>query len=461
MTKEPSKRAQIVMDRVRQQTAGSFDAYFAARMTDPEFAAAYLDEAAMIRAPKNIVQAADEPSVEDDTIDEETKQEFIKDLSRVLNRYAERHYYDENHWFWDEGLGVFKKAKEYWDKEILEALKNSRETDDLIERAMEAGVADEEILEAAWDYAAYDSNSSELRVEFGSEKSGDEERYVIEIVEEGRRYFDDYNEGFVPRLLASLTEADWQIVSDHINGGSITIREGTEPLANRAELSFETGNEIYFGLSNDRRNNSLRDFRARLEAIVEEAEDQLADSIEQTDERGPATDNIIYRPKHPQFVGYYLADLPPSALADEGEEVGHCVGDPRQGYIAQVYKGRVKILSLRKESGASLLTFEVRMRDDKPDSVAQIKGKGNRVPGFADAKQSQFVRAKEVAVCVEILQHLGIDPEDVNDMKPGLRALQRQEQPPAITSAVEVHCGFCRRPTQAGLLELLARRLQT
>lgn len=139
-----------------------------------------------------------------------------------------------------------------------------------------------------------------------------------------------------------------------------------------------------------------------------------------TEQRPPEEDNRIME----LADGFYVADLSPQELPLEGKKMGICVGQPSYGYGRAVMEGGTKILSLRRPSGKPLLTFEVEMDGDIFIDVVQIKGKGNRLPGWDRGGTGRGqVKEHEVRLATEVVKRLGIDPEDVEDLQPGYQAV--------------------------------------
>jgi hypothetical protein len=131
--------------------------------------------------------------------------------------------------------------------------------------------------------------------------------------------------------------------------------------------------------------------------------------------------------------GFYVADLPAEALPMEGRKQGICVGRRDMGYIGRVQREEIKILSLRTAGGKPKFTIEVELDEDgEPIGVEQIKGKANRLPGFAAGAYGELTKPQEVEMLGKFVEeHLGIDPEDVADLRPGWKALQawKESQP--------------------------------
>lgn len=114
---------------------------------------------------------------------------------------------------------------------------------------------------------------------------------------------------------------------------------------------------------------------------------------------------------------WFLVRLRPSDLYLEGVRMRHCVGDKGMGYIERVKDGDIEIWSLRMGSPTGRPRFTVEASPDADDVVIeQIKGKGNRLPGFARANDSELKFPDEVVLWVWILDKLGIDSSSAADM---------------------------------------------
>lgn len=148
---------------------------------------------------------------------------------------------------------------------------------------------------------------------------------------------------------------------------------------------------------------------------------------------GPEHDNIVYR--FPD--GFYVAELRANQLPAEGRRQGMCVGRADMGYIQNVIEGSTAIYSLRSPSGKPKLTFEVDL--DLPVSIDQVKGKGNRLPGFAYDDHETLRRPDEVRKAVEFINHylwfkhaaedyslpgkLSLMADEVDDLKPAMEVI--------------------------------------
>jgi hypothetical protein len=140
--------------------------------------------------------------------------------------------------------------------------------------------------------------------------------------------------------------------------------------------------------------------------------------------------------------GHYVVALKPSQLAAEGRALGICVGRTDMGYKRRLQNGSISLYSIRTEAGKSKFCIEVGTGQDVyatpftvgPLKVVQVKGKGNRIPGFTLEKPETLSKPDEVRLVTEFLvEGLGLAPENIKatrDLKPGILALQANNVDP-------------------------------
>lgn len=130
-----------------------------------------------------------------------------------------------------------------------------------------------------------------------------------------------------------------------------------------------------------------------------------------------------------------LIKLEPKDLPREGTSMRHCVGSKGMKYLQAVQNGEIEIWSLRSKDNKPRFTLEVdesfyranRLAglghsSDGPDefrarAIKQVKGKANRLPGYADAYgRSKVVRfPEEVPFWAWIFDQLEVNAADVED----------------------------------------------
>ena len=138
------------------------------------------------------------------------------------------------------------------------------------------------------------------------------------------------------------------------------------------------------------------------------------------------------------------------AMALESMDMGHCVGDANMGYMDGVRDGEIKILSLRRPGSKPLFTMEAELRRDAPlgkmaaqgmiKTFDQIKGKGNRKPGFdrgldrniyqSKAEAEPAIKAFKRDEVQKVIEFLDEKPNhwdgrflDIADLQPALFAI--------------------------------------
>ena len=100
----------------------------------------------------------------------------------------------------------------------------------------------------------------------------------------------------------------------------------------------------------------------------------------------------------------------------EGRLLSHCVGRKDMGYLEKLKNGDVELLSIRDPEGNPLFTVE-----KEGDSVLQVKGSKNRLPGFGHGA-SKITKPKEVEIVATWLKTKNINPNSVRDLQAGLKS---------------------------------------
>ena len=163
----------------------------------------------------------------------------------------------------------------------------------------------------------------------------------------------------------------------------------------------------------------------RLNYMQQALDEAIAEGLDKKPKfTGRGDDNVIF--EFPD--GSYVADLRADQLRREGALQGICVGNESFSYTRDVKAGKTKIFSLRRASGKPLLTMEYNTRSG---TIEQVKGKGNRLPGFGGRDTSTVDRPGEVEQVVEfVTEHLHLNPEGIKDLAPGYRAISRAQDVP-------------------------------
>jgi hypothetical protein len=352
--------------------------------------------------------------------------DMVRRVVDAIDSWYSSKYVTDTGLFRDEAKRYIGDSMDRLGPIILENFKENEKTSGLYETAKSAGMSDDNLLEMIHDRSSLMNNVRQY--------SYNVILYIHESEEQELDFRDIF--GWRDEVIRRITADDCrEITRKNSSGVKVLYRD-----VGRIDVVYDRTLRIGYGLS-------PYGLERLTDQINDAIDEQIEGLVEQSDARGPATDDVVYRVKHPMFAGFYLADLPAGALKDEGEQQRICVGDPQQGYIGMVYRKTTKILSLRSPTGKTVLTFEIDVSSDDR-RCNQIKGKANRLPGFDQAGGTpKFIKPQEVEVSVEVLRWLGIAPDSVEDLRPGLLALEKGKQTAAsfVLAGSDVHCGFCRR----------------
>ncbi len=122
--------------------------------------------------------------------------------------------------------------------------------------------------------------------------------------------------------------------------------------------------------------------------------------------------------------GMYVAKLRPSQLKRIGAALGICVGREDMGYRRRLADGQIELYAILTEADKPKFCIERLVRDNR---IMQVKGKANRLPGFAAGVDvtpgTALTKPDEVRLVVEFLQSLGYSDTDIaasKDIGPGI-----------------------------------------
>lgn len=273
---------------------------------------------------------------------------------------------------------------------------------DIMGRFRDEGYTDEQIEDALKE-ALQDNNNWNYEYftnEYGSAffKARTSEQFYME-----RSDIDEITEGMYPDEIA--------VALDEIN-------QKTHLNLDPDDLEKKYGIEI----------DNYAEHFADADPDWEKIENAVADSLSEEEPvavpevpETPPEERVIHRFKD----GFYVLDLLPKELPAEGKAMGMCVGRADMGYMRAVAKGTMKILSLRRPSGKPLFTIEAAVEKQKIETVDQVKGKANRLPGWDLGKEGRGAfKEEEAKKVLELLDVLEIDPTTVDDLKPALQAMK-------------------------------------
>lgn len=123
-----------------------------------------------------------------------------------------------------------------------------------------------------------------------------------------------------------------------------------------------------------------------------------------------------------------LVRLGPEHLFREGFIMKHCVGNDTR-YAAYVMTREIEIWSLRNKDGSPRFTFHIEgewdnmYKEEREKSISQIKGKGNRLPGY-ESKQSTTIRfVDELIFLYNLFLDMGVDISRTSDIKEQIKMI--------------------------------------
>lgn len=256
-------------------------------------------------------------------------------------------------------------------------------------------------------------------------------------------------------LLQPLSEEDLVAAQKELGNDSPYISFGSSWRSEKINKGYFKGSYSYtIGETEGWRWEALADMTKIKQALDEE--------LGETE--GPVADveDVIYRYAGSNDTvagasskGIYVVRLKPSQLGAEGAALGICVGRKDMPYCRRLKAGEIDLYSIRTESGKQKFTIEI---DKVRDTIAQVKGKANRVPGFASGDTTNFAKPDEVRLATEFLLHLGFTPARIKsayDMNPGVTAMEEAGQDPFSPPQIK------KRGELAASTELIAVRPMT
>lgn len=281
----------------------------------------------------------------------------------------------------------------------------------------------------------------------------DPEVYKFTVTQDGGSYHDSglwhYDLGTVQNqgngakyndtlraALASMTDSDIEkAVALLADEEPYYLRFGSQYRKTAVDRDFFDSDSEYYFESSAR---VVADIN--FDVLIETLKEKLTESGGLLPEGTP--DDVVYRYAGTNATvggasarGMYVIALRPDQLRAEGAALGICVGRTDMGYRESLKKGQIKLYSIRTEAGKPKFTIEV---DSRTQSIDQVKGKANRLPGFEPGKPT-LSKPDEVRLVVEFLLSLGYTPDDIraaNDIRGGVRALEATGVDPFVPPPV-------------------------
>lgn len=228
-----------------------------------------------------------------------------------------------------------------------------------------------------------------------------------------------------PAALVAMFSAD-------LKGEDLGLATNLEKLALPQDDLFELGLAWYEDEDKDEVLETIREHVSALKTGDNEQDDVVLEFSKADIADMGIRSGVLF-----EEAPWRLIRLRPNQLRLEGTLMGHCVGKRDMGYIRAVRDKEIEVWSLRSRSNKPRFTLEVDAGSgESPPEIKQLKGKGNRTPGYADTRASAVKFPDEVIFWTAALRRLGIDPHDVSDF----RAFTPET--PAVQPNGEVCTGF-------------------
>jgi hypothetical protein len=235
---------------------------------------------------------------------------------------------------------------------------------------------------------------------YGMSKSDESSRpFYKTSVNTGSIYFeyDHYAD-----VIAGMSDDEIEDAVEEINRSTDDVYESRH---RGKTLSVANLRDPHFTVERDFEAYTWIDFDPDWDAI-ELAALELAEEAEPEEEQGQAGPFTWGRRAYSFPDQFYVVELSPAEMEEEGEAMGFCIGQREHGYLDAVEKGQGKAFSLRTARGRPKLTAFVSYKRGEPTKVDQVKGKGNRLPGYNRGDGS-----------------LGMDPTEVPDLRPAMQEI--------------------------------------
>ncbi len=283
--------------------------------------------------------------------------------------------------------------------------------------------------------------------------------YLRLVDDFAERLHDFRREAFEKKAEEDPTRAIEQFITD-VAGVDKALAQQLQTLGLSQEETLDLASEMY-----DRAHDETRNFvRRELHDYLD-----LLDPTKQSNDPPPIVLSVsqalmrewgITRGSMYEEAPWTLYSLRPHELRQEGFVMRHCVGKQGMGYVRSVAAGEVAIWSLRDRRGKPRFTLEADLAQvgegglgspwgaldipgfenapyiEQPNAIEQLKGKANRLPGFAGVGGA-FSFPEEVIFWARVLTLLGVEAEPgasedpltkISDLRPGLQALAQERR---------------------------------
>lgn len=237
----------------------------------------------------------------------------------------------------------------------------------------------------------------------------------IEEQHDGIKY-DEY----LKKVLKGLSEEDLVEAAKQLENDSPHLTFGRS--ASEGYKKYLTSGSFWYYI------HEIEDWSAHAVINSAKLEEKVNEALQtqKPEDATPAEPEVIYRYAGTNDTiagasgkGMFVVKLRPSELGAEGAALGICVGRKDMPYCRLLKAGEVNIYSIRTEAGKPKFTIEE--KTDGP-RIVQVKGKANRLPGFASGG-SEFSKLDEVRLVVEFLLSRGYTKDqirNIRDVSPGI-----------------------------------------
>lgn len=257
--------------------------------------------------------------------------------------------------------------------------------------------------------------------------------------------------------LKELSDDEPYVTITTWRGGRVSRRVGAEHLdssrpAQRTKFAVSDLDEG-FDMSSSFYESSYIHAIVNAERLDEAIQAKLEETGGKSKPQGKAGDDVVYEYAGTNDSiagasarGMYVARLAPKDLRREGAALGTCIGTEANRHPQALRDGKTKVFSIRTEVGKSKFTIELQHAKAIPGivyvdaaeldgsnwTVAEVKGKANRLPGF-EAGKDVFTKPDDLRLVTDFLLSLGYAPaylKTVRDIAPGIKAAEESGMDP-------------------------------
>lgn len=142
-----------------------------------------------------------------------------------------------------------------------------------------------------------------------------------------------------------------------------------------------------------------------------------------------------------------------AALKAQGRKLGQCLGNRQYGHPAALESGEAKYISMQTAGGKTKLTVQAYLDDDGDiTKFGEIRGSGNRLPGFSNTQGTGKFKPTEVEVLLAFLEEIapGVDYSNNSHLEPALAKLEGRKIPTRKNPAEETSTMAFSRPFEWG-----------